>query len=204
LKPQRLIHELRDAMPDDAMLFVDNGSAILWGNYYFQVRRPDTYFVDLGLNAMGSAVAGVVGGVMAAPHRRAVALVGDGAFAMHGFEIHTAIEERLPIVWVVLNNAGYGMVRQGEKLRQAEDLGVSRFRVPLDIATIAQGLGARGVRVQTAADFRHALDEALASAEPWVIDAVIDVNEMAPTLERRVQRLVPDPVPRTATSCESS
>jgi len=75
LKPRRLIAELRAAMPEDAMLFVDSGNAILWGTHYFEVCRPDTYFIDLGLSAMGSAVAGVVGGAMAAPNRRAVALV---------------------------------------------------------------------------------------------------------------------------------
>src|SRR5262249_39260124 len=109
LKPQRLIKELRQAMPDDAMLFVDNGCSIIWGVHYFEVRRPHTFFIDLGLASMGSAVAGVVGGALAAPGRRAVALVGDAAFAMNGFEVHTAVEEHLPVIWIVLNNNGHGM-----------------------------------------------------------------------------------------------
>ncbi len=54
------MRELRAAMPDDALLFVDNGNSILWGTHYFEVRRPNTYFIDLGLASMGSAVAGVV------------------------------------------------------------------------------------------------------------------------------------------------
>ncbi|HEY6077963.1 MAG TPA: thiamine pyrophosphate-binding protein, partial [Polyangiaceae bacterium] len=113
LKPQRLVHELRRAMPDDAMLFVDNGTAIIWAGHYFEARQPCTYFIDLGLAAMGSAVAGVVGGALAAPGRRAVALVGDAAFAMHGAEVHSAAEQGLPVVWVVLDNGGHGMVHQG-------------------------------------------------------------------------------------------
>jgi acetolactate synthase I/II/III large subunit len=189
LKPHRLVLAMRDMMPEDAMLFVDTGNSILWATHYFEVRQPDTYFIDLGLGAMGSAIAGVVGGAMAAPHRRAIALVGDAAFAMHGAEVHTAVEARLPIVWVVLNNGGHGMVHQGDTLMKGKDLGVSLFRVPLDIATMARSLGAQGKRVETLPEFRRAMDQALKSEHPFVIDARIDPDEMAPTLERRVQTL---------------
>jgi acetolactate synthase-1/2/3 large subunit len=176
-------------MPDDAMLFVDNGNSILWATHYFEARSPDTYFIDLGLSAMGSAVAGVVGGAMAARGRRAVALVGDAAFAMHGWEVHTAVEERLPIVWVVLNNGGHGMVHQGDTLMKGKDLGVALYRVPLDVAAMARSVGARGVRVETPREFRRAIKQALQCSEPSVIDARVDPNEMPPTLERRVQTL---------------
>ncbi len=59
--------ELRAAMPDDALLFVDNGTSIVWAGHYFEVRQPGTYFIDLGLASMGSAVAGVIGGALGAP-----------------------------------------------------------------------------------------------------------------------------------------
>jgi acetolactate synthase-1/2/3 large subunit len=157
LKPQRVIRELRAAMPDDALLFVDNGNSILWGTHYFEVRRPNTYFIDLGLASMGSAVAGVVGGALAAPGKRAVALVGDGAFAMNGFEVHTAVELRLPVVWVVLDNGGHGMVHQGDTLMKGRDLGVSLYGTPIDAAAMARSVGARGVRARTPAEFRAAI-----------------------------------------------
>jgi acetolactate synthase-1/2/3 large subunit len=189
IKPQRLMTELRAAMPDDALLFVDNGTSIIWGVHYFEIRRPRTFFVDLGLASMGSAVAGVVGGAIAAPGRRTVALVGDAAFAMNGFEVHTAVDERLPITWVVLNNNGHGMVRQGDQLMKGRDLGASQFKSELDSAGVANALGARGVRVTTPLGLRKALVEALAHDGPTVIDAVIDRDEVAPTLARRVQTL---------------
>jgi acetolactate synthase-1/2/3 large subunit len=189
LKPQRLVKELRDAMPDDAMLFVDLGTSIVWGGHYFEARRPNTYFLDLGLAAMGSAVAGVVGGALADRSRRAVALVGDAAFAMTGFEVHTAVEEGLPIVWVVLNNAGHGMVHQGDKLMKGRDLGVSLFRTPIDAAAFGRSLGARGVRVSAPDELRQALDESLRADRPTVIDAVVDAEEPVPTLIRRVKSL---------------
>jgi len=95
----------------------------------------------------------------------------------------------LPVVWVVLNNGGHGMVRRGDTLMKGKDLGVSKFSAALDAAGIARGLGAAGIRVETAAEFRWAIEHALRSAGPTVIYAVIDRDEVAPTLERRVQTL---------------
>jgi acetolactate synthase-1/2/3 large subunit len=189
LKPQRLIKELRQAMPDDALLFVDNGTSIIWGVHYFEIRQPRTFFIDLGLASMGAAVAGVVGGALAAKGRRAVALVGDAAFAMNGFEVHTAVEERLPIVWVVLNNNGHGMVHQGDQLMRGRDLGASQFKQALDSASIGRSLGARGVRVTTPAELQRALVDAFLHDGPTVLDIVVDPEEVAPTLARRVQTL---------------
>jgi acetolactate synthase I/II/III large subunit len=229
LGPEAVIKELRDAMDDETMLFVDNGSAIVWATHFFEARRPDTYFIDLGLSCMGSAVAGVIGAAIAAREsevrpkagrhpegaqaevrpkagrhpegavpegdrlqprpRRAVALVGDAAFAMLGSEVHTAVEERLPVVWVVLNNGGHGMVHHGDKLMKGKDLGVSLFRTPIDCAGWATALGATGVRAETPAEFRSAIREALRADGPVVIDAVVDPTEVPPTLGRRVEAL---------------
>jgi acetolactate synthase-1/2/3 large subunit len=190
LKPQRLIQEMRRAMPDDAMLFVDNGTAIIWAGHYFEARQSGTYFIDLGLASMGSAVAGVVGGALAAPHRRAVALVGDAAFAMNGAEVHSAAEQGLPVVWVVIDNGGHGMVHQGETIMKGTSFGTSLFRVPLDVTGMARSFGAHAVRVSTPSELQAALVAALSrQGGPTVIDAVVDPEELPPTLVRRAQTL---------------
>jgi acetolactate synthase-1/2/3 large subunit len=189
LGAEGVMKELRDAMGDETMLFVDNGSAIVWATHFYEARRPDTYFIDLGLACMGSAVAGVVGGSLAAGGARAVALVGDASFAMLGSEVHTAVEERLPVVWVVLNNGGHGMVHHGDRLMKGKDLGVSRFRTPIDCAAWGRAFGARGIRAETAAEFRQAIVEALCTGGPVVVDAIVDPTEVPPTLERRVRAL---------------
>jgi acetolactate synthase-1/2/3 large subunit len=189
LKPQRLVHEIRRAMPDDGMLFVDNGNSIIWGGHYFEIRRPGTYFIDLGLACMGSAVAAVVGGKIARPNCAAVALVGDAAFAMHGMEVHTAVEGRVPAIWVVLNNSGHGMVAQGDTILRGADLGFGNFRVPIDSAALGRSLGANGCRVETPRELAEALNSALRSDGPTVIDAIIDPTVVPPTLEQRVRTL---------------
>src|SRR5262249_18511505 len=121
--------------------------------------------------------------------RRAVALVGDAAFAMTGFEVHTAAEEGLPVVWVVLNNGGDGMGHPGGRVVKGRGLRVSLFRLPVDAGAARRSPGGRGVRVSAPQAFREALDEALRADGPTVIDAVIDADEPAPTLIRRVKSL---------------
>src|SRR5262249_24076204 len=101
---------------DDALLFIDIGNAMTWAGHYFEVRQPNTYFVSLGLASMGSAVAGSIGGKLAAPDKPVIALVGDSAFAMNGMEVHTAVEHDVPVIWIVLNNSGHGMIFHGERL----------------------------------------------------------------------------------------
>lgn len=189
LRPPELVRALRDAVPDDAMLFVDNGNSIMWAGHHWEARRPGTYFIDLGVASMGSAVAGVVGGQLGRRRTAAVALVGDAAFAMSGVEVHTAVELRLPIVWVVLNNAGHGMVAHGEALLVGADLGFGHFRQPLDVAAFARSLGARGVRASTVDEFRAAVSGALDEDGPTVIDAVVDASVAPPTLVRRASAL---------------
>jgi acetolactate synthase-1/2/3 large subunit len=189
MHPRVVVEAIRAALPDDGMLFVDNGNAIIWAGHYFEARAPSTYFIDLGLASMGSAVAGVVGGKLARMDRAAVALVGDAAFAMNGFEVHTAVELGVPAVWVVLNNQCHGMVGQGETLLLGEDLGFGRFATRVDCAAFARSVGATGVRVDDAFALRKALDRALTAPGPTVIDAVVDAGAVPPTLERRAASL---------------
>jgi acetolactate synthase I/II/III large subunit len=90
---------------------------------------------------------------------------------------------------VVLNNNGHGMVRQGDQLMRGRDLGASQFKQPLDSAAIGKSLGARGVRVTTPAELQRALVDAFLHDGPSVLDVVVDPDEVAPTLARRVQTL---------------
>ena len=189
VKPQHLIREMRRAMTDDALLFVDIGNAMSWAGHYFQVRRPNSYVVAMGLAAMGSGLAGAIGGKLAAPDRPVVALVGDAAFAMNGTEVHTAVEHDVPVIWIVLNDGGHAMILHGESLLLGRHLEACRFRVPLRIAALGAALGARTFPVETRSAFRAAFAEALEAGVPCVIDVRIDPREVPQTLSRRVKTL---------------
>lgn len=188
IKPQRLIHEMRQWLPEDTLLFVDIGNAIAWSVHYFPICVANTFYLNLGMASMGHAVAGVIGGKLAAPDRPVVALVGDAAFAMNGMEIHSAVENRLPIIWIVINNKGHGMVYHGERVQFGGKFVSSRFRVPLDIAAIAQGLGAQTFRVEKPEDIAKSLRAALSATGPVVLDVQIDPEELPP-MRLRIEAL---------------
>jgi acetolactate synthase-1/2/3 large subunit len=188
LKPQRLMRELERALPRGSHLFVDIGNVMAWALHFLTVREPGTFHINLGLASMGHAVAAAIGGKLAAPDRPVVALVGDAAFAMNGTEVHAAAELGLNVVWLVLNNGGHGMVTHGERLQFKGTVSTGRFRVPLDVAAIARGLGARAVRIDRPDALAGALSDALSGEGPAVIEAMVDPEEMPP-LSLRIETL---------------
>ena len=188
MRPQRVIRALREALPRDGILFVDVGNVMAWAIHYFETTEPGTFILNMGLASMGHAAAAAVGGKLAAPDRPVVALVGDGGFAMNGMEVHAAAELGLPVVWLVMNNGGHGMVYHGERLQFKGKFVSSKFSRPIDAAAVGQGLGALGLRADTPAELSAALSRALDHKGPSVIDARIDL-EAAPPMSLRIETL---------------
>jgi acetolactate synthase-1/2/3 large subunit len=189
LKPQRLIRAMQRILPDDTLFFVDIGNAMLWFPHYYEMRRPASYVINFGLGTMGYAVSAAIGGKLAAPDRPVVALAGDGAFAMQGMEIHTAVEHGLPIIWIILNDGGFGMVDHGESLLAGKQISPARYRQNIDVAGVAESLGAIAHRVSSPTEFEEALRAALGCGAPCVIDARIDRAEVPPMLRVRAESL---------------
>lgn len=189
LKPQRLIRGMQRVLPDDTLLFMDNGNCMSWFMHYYEVRRPGVFFTNQGLSCMGYSVPAAIGASLAAPGRPVVAVLGDGAFAMNGLEVHTAVELDLPVIWIVLNDGGFGMVEQGDKLVAGRPVCPSRYRRPMDVRMLAQSLGATGIRVDSAGAFEDALRTALSLQGPCVVEAIIDPHEVPATLRVRTDAI---------------
>ncbi|MFH1725421.1 MAG: thiamine pyrophosphate-binding protein [Elusimicrobiota bacterium] len=190
LKPQRVVAEMRRALPDDAILFVDIGNVMSWAIHYYLTRGPGTFVLNMGFASMGHGTAAAVGGKLAAPGRPVAALVGDAAFAMNGMEVHTAVENDVPVVWVVQNNGGHGMVRLGETLQFKGKFNSSLFRHRLDVVKLAEAMGALAIRADRPGEVERAVRRGIDSGRPTVVDARIDCEAMPPmgmrleTLER--------------------
>lgn len=189
IHPAELMAIAQRFLPQETILFVDNGSCINWGVHCFSSRSPGAFQIGLGMASMGHAVAAAIGGKLAAPDRPVVALVGDGAFAMNGMEIHTAAEYHIPVVWVVLNNAGHGLVHLGERYQFNKKFDISNFRKPMDFCRLAESLGVRAFRAKSSVSFEEALREALAANAPCLIDAWVDIDVLPPGMKSRFAML---------------
>lgn len=165
----------------DAIVITEAGNAFAWGNHALRFATP-RYRVSVGWGSMGQATAGVVGAALARGGK-AVAIVGDGAMLMNN-EITTAVQHQIPAVWIVLNDARYGMVEQG--LRGLGLAGcVEATHIPrCDFATIARAMGAIGIRVETIDALDDAIVRAMAAQGPVVVDVLVDPDEPAPLAGR--------------------
>jgi acetolactate synthase-1/2/3 large subunit len=178
VKPQALMRELQEVLPDDAIVFVDTGSHISWAIHYLQFKQPNI-IMPFGLLTMGYATAAAIGGKLAAPDRPVIAIVGDGCFQMNGMEVATAVNHNVPVVWIVQNNSKLGLVHELQKFSLGENTVSTTFK-QIDIAKIAQGLGAKGYRINKPGELSEILPKALESGVPTVIDVLIDPDEVPP------------------------
>jgi len=180
MKPQRLMYELGEALPQESVVFVDIGNSMSWAFHYLRMTRPYSFFHAIGLGPMGFGVVASIGAKFANPKSPVIALVGDAAFLMNGNEIHTACEYGVPVVWVVQNNGGHGMIYHGEKVQFGGKFHNSLFKQPVNFVAFARSLGAEGYIVDRPEEFGGVFRKALGSGKPTVIDVRIDLQEMPP------------------------
>jgi acetolactate synthase-1/2/3 large subunit len=179
IKPQRLMRDLQEVLPRDTLVFVDGGANRSWAIHYWQSLYPRTFFCATGMASMGFGVAGAIGGKFAAPDRVVLSITGDGGFLMNGMEVSTAVHYGKQVIWVVLNDAGYGMAYHAARLRNISDVGTRYPRV--DCARVAEGLGAQAFRIREPGEInRELVQRILASGRPTVLDVEIDPEEVAP------------------------
>lgn len=183
LKPQRVMRELREALPDEAIVFTDIGNSMTWVERCLPARAGNLFVGLSGLAAMGSGVAAAIGGKLAAPNRPVVCICGDGDFAMTGMEVLTAVAYGVPVVWVVLDNSRLGMIHDIQNLSYQGRVEASTLKNP-DFVALAQALGAEGLRISRAGELEEAAKVALASNRPFIIDVPIDPDEMPPMKPR--------------------
>ncbi len=180
----RVLHEL----VREGHVFIDAGNCVGWSLNNLVVDPPLRYHSALAMGPMGFGVGAVIGGKMAAPHLPNVAIVGDGAFLMHGAEVSTAAQQRVGAVWIVLDDNDLAMVSQGmaQLLPPAAQWDDCYQLGRPDLALFAQSLGAQAFTVahdQGTEAFRQALKQALHDAQalqrPQVI--VVRINaQVAP------------------------
>jgi 5-guanidino-2-oxopentanoate decarboxylase len=163
----RVLDTLRDELPDDAVIMGDITQLVYTGTAAMKIQLPRTWFYPAGFGTLGCALPGAIGARLANPHRTVVALVGDGGFMFTVNELATAVEEKLSIPVIIWHNHSYAMIRDGMLKRGIPKLGVDP-KAP-DFIKLADAFGCPGVKVDSGAGFRQALNDARTHAGPSLI-----------------------------------
>ena len=183
IRPERICAELSRHVPDDAIVLSDTGHAGMWMGGMYDVRGARQSFIR-SAGHLGWAFPAGLGAKCAAPERPVVTFTGDAGLWYHIGELETAVRWNIAAVTVVNNNAsgnqskrGFDRAYGGEQTAKARELWTYRM---VDFARVASDIGALGIRVEKPGELAAALQKALHSGRPALIDVVTDIESIAP------------------------
>lgn len=175
LLPQRIVREVRETMPSDGIICLDNGMYKLWFARQYQAHEPNTILLDNALATMGAGLPSAMAAKLLFPEKSVLAICGDGGFMMTSMELETAVRLGLNLTVLVLNDNGYGMIKWKQEGMKFSDFGLS-YHNP-DFVKYAESFGAKGYRVGHAEDLRTHLQHSLNTPGVHLIDVPIDYSE---------------------------
>jgi acetolactate synthase I/II/III large subunit len=177
IEPRAAVHEIADALPEDAVVVAETGHAFWWPALMFQTKMPRSFLSPSGNSTLGFGFPAALGAKCARPERPVVCLAGDGGFTFTCQEIATSVEERIPVVTVIFDDGGYAAIREYQRKGYGSRyIGVD-FSIRPDFVKLAESLGADGVRVERLEDIGPALKGALRASRTMVIDIEIGREE---------------------------
>jgi acetolactate synthase-1/2/3 large subunit len=171
IHPGRLAQSIGKMLPPGAVLLADAGAHLAWLGYYVELEEGQNFRKAGQFGPMAGHVNGALGLKVAHPERAVVVGCGDGCYLLSGFELMTAVQYQIPVIWIIFDDEEFKLI----KLYQLEayyETGLVEFATP-DFAAYARACGADGYRVDTLEDFEDAFAAALSSGRPTVIDAKI-------------------------------
>src|SRR4051812_1681576 len=175
LAPQRLVADIRAALGRSDVVLVDTGASKMWMARLYPTYERNTCLISNGLSTMAFALPGALGVKLARPEAKVLAVMGDGAFLMNSQEIETAVRERIPLVALIWEDAGYGLIEWKMDLELGEHHYV-KFNNP-DVVTYAESFGAKGYRITAADQLLPTLRTALADDGVSLIACPVDYSE---------------------------
>ncbi len=172
IHPRRLVHAVRDALPDDGIVSLDNGLYKVWFARNYRAVRPNTLLLDNALATMGAGLPVAMAAKIIHPERKVLAVCGDGGFMMNSQEMETAVRLKLDLVVLILRDDAYGMIRWKQADMDLPDFGL-QFGNP-DFVRYAESYGAYGHRAHGVAELEQLLATALDGNGVHLIDCPID------------------------------
>jgi acetolactate synthase I/II/III large subunit len=184
--PQRMIHDVREVMPADGILALDNGMYKIWFARNYRTRVANTLLLDNALATMGAGLPSAIMAAMLYPKRRVMAVCGDGGFMMNSQELETAVRLRLNLVVLIIEDNAFGMIRWKQAVDQFPDFGMT-FNNP-DFVKYAEAYGAKGTRVGTVRELQPTLEKAFVDGGVQLVVVPIDYSENQRVLVDELRR----------------
>ena len=173
--PQRIVHDVRQVVPENGIVCLDNGMYKIWFARNYRTRVANTLLLDNALATMGAGLPSAMMAAMLYPERRVMALCGDGGFMMNSQELETAVRLRLNLVVLILQDNAYGMIRWKQGVDGFPDFGMT-FGNP-DFVAYAKAYGAEGSRVERTDDLAPMLEAAFAGGGVHLVTVPVDYSE---------------------------
>jgi len=173
LQPYGIVRAAAEMFDEAPIVTTDVGQHQMWVAQAFPFHRPRQLLTSGGLGTMGFGLPAAIGAALAAPERPVLCFTGDGSLLMNIQELATAVEERVNVKVILLNNGHLGLVRQQQQLFYGGRYQASCFQAEPDFAAIARGFGVAALRLGDAGDPRAALATALGEPGPCLIDVPI-------------------------------
>ena len=184
LLPQRVVHEIRQGLPEDTLVLSDSSKWTRWLGRYLPTRRR-TFMTAHDYEPMGWAVAGVIGAKLACPDRPVVCVSGDGAFLMSAMELSTAANYHLDIIWLIMNDSRLGIIYDLQKTLYGGRIAATTFENP-DFVKFAASFGIKGQVIEKPGELVSALQTAVEQGGPAIFDVRFDPDEVPPLRPRSV------------------
>ncbi|UOF89839.1 sulfoacetaldehyde acetyltransferase [Fodinisporobacter ferrooxydans] len=183
INPRRALLEVTKVLPEDTIVTTDIGNVSSTANGYLKFNQGRKHIAALTFGNTGFAFPSALGAKLARPDCPVVAIVGDGAWGMSLHEVSTAVDENLPVVACVFNNGAWCAEKKNQVDYYNNHFVGADIKNP-DFAEIARVMGAVGVRVEKAEDIGPAVEAAIKSNKPTVIDIQIDGTQLAPPFRK--------------------
>ena len=184
IKPQYVVQQIYEVTRGDAIITTEVGQNQMWAAQYYRFQSPRTFLSSGGLGTMGYGLPAAIGAQIGRPDKTVFDIAGDGSIQMNIQELATAVHNKLPINVAILNNHFLGMVRQWQELFHNRRYSSSCLIDNPDFVKIAEAYGAKGIKVTEKKDVRRAIEEAVKSPLPVILDFEV-------TREENVYPMVP-------------
>lgn len=177
LRPQYIIEKLNEITGGEAIIVTDVGQHQMWAAQYYQYLHPRSFITSGGLGTMGFGLPAAIGAQIGCPKKKVICISGDGGFQMNSQELVTAVNNKLPIVTIIMNNGYLGMVRQWQELFFQKRYSSTNLEGSPDFSKLVEVYGGKGIRVTSKDAFDSALKIALSSKQFMLLDCLIPPEE---------------------------